>query len=309
MIRTDITNDQYHNSSEFADFVSSSQLKNILISPAHFQKMKNEQKETTVPMIFGSAYHDYIEERIINGFISDFESNWHIFEHPRNKKTGETVKTTTKGFTDAMPEGNSISDVQYQQIKTMSRVFFRSPHVIKFLRNITDAVCEESIFTEYKGIKVKTRKDLLFRRSKSHSYRIIDFKTCGYGESSILEVHKPIINYGYDFSAGMYQIIEHSEKGEYYPFFWIFQEKEEPYTVNIHSAQNYALHVYKTYRGTDVIAHKAVTDFEKAIDVLRHCIDSGIYPDSTVFIDNKAKIGAPEPPYWYTNKHTDFYLT
>ena len=60
------SNETYHNNKEY---ISSTGLKKLKVSPAHYKEYLEEKKEPTPALIFGSAYHTYcleVDKFIVN---------------------------------------------------------------------------------------------------------------------------------------------------------------------------------------------------------------------------------------------------
>ena len=299
MIIENLSNEDYHNR-ELYPQLSSSQVKKILDSPFDFKNGLENKSESTPYMIAGSAFHDYNEAILKTGFDWDFLSNWNVFEHPLNPKSGEPVGITTKAYLTAKGESqNSISNFQLEKLQLMQKSFEKHPATrVIFYENVE---FERSFFVTDNEVEQKIRPD---RETEKY---IIDLKTCRKGESSIHNVNRLIEDRGYDVSAAMYQWLYYIETGIWKPFLWIFVENEYPYQVNYHWANDYAYNVRKKHNGgIDVIANISAVKYKAAISTYKKCLNKGKWGGSEVFINNPLRIGSPKPNNW--NKIKEFYI-
>ena len=294
MIKENVPNEIYHNKEHYPA-ISSSDLKKILISPRTFKDSLTEKKETTPAMNFGSAFHDYNQSILETGFEWQFESEWNIFEHPRNPKTGEPVGKTTIAYANAYESAKigkvgAISDFEYIELQHMHKSFEKHPATRLFVGKGKDVKFEQSYFVNDNGVEQKVRPD---RETERY---IFDVKTCKGGDSSIYEVSRIIDNFNYDLSAAMYQWLVYRETGIFKRFVWIFIENEYPYQVNYHYADDFAYKIRKLYNGGfEYEAKLGATRYKRAIEVYKKCVELDQWQGTDVFINNKFRVGTPQP--------------
>ncbi len=106
----EISNDRYHNSPEYQDFISSTSLKHYMISPKYAKwARENKQIKETEALRRGSVYHVLLASLTNSGDFSGFDRNWVLFEAPINEKTGQPYGATTKAFTEAHNEAKAAA--------------------------------------------------------------------------------------------------------------------------------------------------------------------------------------------------------
>ena len=100
MILKNLKNEEYHNSDKYAEFWSSTQLKEYKYSPkrAYFKKFFAEKKETPA-LRWGTLIHDYLESKVRG---TDFAAKYDIFEAPVNARTGQAYGVTSKAYQEAL---------------------------------------------------------------------------------------------------------------------------------------------------------------------------------------------------------------
>lgn len=295
MIVENIPNEDYHNKEKYPH-LSSSNFKKIFDNPREFKESLTAESKSSVYMDEGSAFHDYNESVLKTGFEFEFLEKWGVFEHPRNPKTGQPVGITTKGYKEAQEAAKigkegAISEEQYKQLLNMQKSFERHPATKMVHKG--DLFFERSFLVNDNGIDQKIRPD------RESNRFIIDVKTCRKGESHIDNVSKLIQDRGYDISAAMYQHIYFIETGIWKPFVWMFAEKEYPYQVNYHFADAWAYKVRKLFNGgQEVEAKIGALRYKRAVEVYKKCAELNKWGGTEVFIDNKFRIGTPEPKYY-----------
>lgn len=197
--------------------VSSSDLKKLMKSPAHFRYWKDNPQEDTPALLFGRAAHKYVLETY--DFYNEFAVAQDI---DRRTKFG---KAEWQVFCEENAGKDIITEEQFKQIDAMRNVMLATPFVSKLI----NGEHEMSYFwtDEDTGLKCKVRPDSINHKLKV----IVDYKTADNAETQ--HFMRKAIDLGYDLQAYMYQQGVKENLGEEYLFVFIAQEKKPPYAVNI----------------------------------------------------------------------------
>lgn len=234
-----LSNEAYHHEAPYAEYLSSSQLKQYLKSPRHAKFMlDNPDEEGTDALRLGSLFHDLMSscaDHFDNGTeaITQWLDGIAVFDPPVNEKTGQPYGVTTRAFTEAYKEflesneGKTIaSESEIRQILQMNQSLLAgsgatSKQVCKLLKY---GKSEVSYFYETEeGIRLKVRPDLLTRD------KIVDWKTCSLDSLDQESIATQIIKYRYDVSLAMYQWVLHEIEGKWYTPLLVFVQKQPPF--------------------------------------------------------------------------------
>lgn len=308
LILKKLSNEEYHRGEKYRDYISSTQLKKYIISPAEYKKSLEEPNETTPAMELGSLIHDAMEYIHITG---DFSlSAWHdskaVFEAPINPTTRAAYGATTKKYTDAYNEfleanqGKEIVSKENIDIAhAIARSVERDPILSKV---ILKGESEVSHFLLYDDVKFKTRPDL------ETSRQIWDYKSFGdkFTKDNLLRC---IINRGYDVSAAMYQWMCHEESGQWKPFYIAFLQTVEPYGICIVSLNNLA---YTVIDG-EMINNQThgARQFEILKDMHIRCVTEDVFPGSEIYVrpdESGRRILEFDVPAWVDNNIVEPYF-
>lgn len=252
---SDLDNELYHNSTEYAKWWSSSNLKPIAkYSPlrAKFEKdsrvekvEKAEIKDTkeSKSLRIGRLFHDYME-CIQKG--TRFFDIYEIFHEPVNEKTGKPYGKNTNTYKDAFSLCvNPISQDEVNIIKGMHQALKQNTCydtiIVEALENGTS---EESSFVSVEIAETfekiyahyKTRKDL------STDKIIFDYKSISNDKFTSDLIDLQIKSFMYHFSAAMYQWVECLVTGVWKPFYLIWVTNDEPYQSLVMDISNLAYH-------------------------------------------------------------------
>lgn len=198
--------------------VNKSTLWEMRKSPLHYwHLMHDTPKEDTPAMKFGRAAHAAILTP--TAYKRDFAIMPSI---DRRTKAG---KEAYDAFCKEADGREIISQDDAQVIKQMVSAFRKTPRATSLLKN-----CRRREFAMYwcdseTGVDCKGRIDAI-------SYDcVIDYKTAANAETNAFK-HEAL-KYGYDLQAAMY--MEAARANGYYPpdFYFIVQEKNPPYLVNV----------------------------------------------------------------------------
>lgn len=223
-IELNLGNDDYHAMPEF----SSSQIKDVLRTPAHFYaKHMAVDKKTNAPttnMLLGTVVHTLVLES------DKFASEYAISEKfDRRTKAG---KEAAAEF-DAKNHGKTVIDVElYEQAKAMAGNVLSHP--VARLLKLPGMINEASIFytDADTGLDCRIRPD--YHLPPCDAFKtglIVDLKTTD--NASYGPFTRTIANFGYHISAAMYcdGFMQLYETDEPPAFLWLVVERDAPYAA------------------------------------------------------------------------------
>ena len=309
-IATEMANEEYHRGEWQSEFVSSTTLKNMLISPKFFRYSLSHPKQISLSAALqGSVYHSMLESLCKNGCIEGIYDEFFVFEAPINPKTGEPYGTTTKAYKEEyeaqMMLNNGKTPISQEEIniaKAMVEALLndcgQTSEVVNYLLQI--GTPEVSFFTEYEGCKFKFRTDLKTRN------KIVDWKSCALDDLHPDTIAKQISKMNYGFSAAFYQFFNHLITGEWNEFLWVFQQKTPPYDAVIVSAGDWA---YSADWDGQVIKGPSAIEFENVLNQYIECNKQGYYPgaESMIAPTNGYRIMYSTLPNYKRNSVINFY--
>lgn len=239
-----IPNKEYH----ARDGVSSTDLKHMVKSPAHFRYWKDHPQEDTPALLFGRASHKYILEK--DDFFTEFAVAPNI---DRRTKAG---KEEYAKFLEDSKGKDIISADDLQKIREMREALYTT----SFVEQLLAGEKELSYFLEDEGtgLIIKCRPDALVQIGDAHI--LVDYKSTA--DASSEAFMRSAINLNYDLQMAMYKEIVDKTTGFEHSVIFIAQEKTPPYAVNILEANEYFIKsgrdMYRTY-----------------LDLYKECSDSG----------------------------------
>lgn len=207
--------------------VSSTDLKKIAKSPAHFRYWKDNPQEDTPALLFGRACHKYMLE---NGeFFSEFAVAPNV---DRRTKAG---KEEWAVFEADNADKDIISVTDFEKIQEMHKALYDTP----FVKKLLSGEKELSFFhaDESTGLVLKARPDCLTEVGETNI--LVDYKTTDNADSD--DFMRQAIKLMYDLQMSYYRDILEKETGKQYSVIFIAQEKSAPYCVNIMEANEYFL--------------------------------------------------------------------
>lgn len=255
-----LSNETYHNSEEYKDYWSSSNLKEYLVTPreAYYQKFIAESKNTDA-LMFGNQLHDFFASKHINGQTFD----WNIFEPPVNPSTKMPYSKASDKYQNVLAQiENPISPEDYEIIHDIWKMILNSSYAWFIQKEVLKkGLSEPSIFID--GLhKYKYRPDVV-----TDKY-IFDYKSISkqYWDASRLNYR--IIDFGYDISAAMYQYFEHQRTGIWKPFLLIWIMKDPPFDILITDISQYC---FEEIGDGEVIVNSGANVFLKIKDQHELC--------------------------------------
>lgn len=231
------------------DFVSSSQLKELAKSPAHYEASLEAPNKRTAALEFGDASHTFILQP------EEFERRFVTMPL--------SIKTRRGKEWDAFSFANSnksiITAEDFETIVAMDKAL-SSHKTAKALINLETGIPEMSCFFKdpSTGINCRIRPDFL-----PGGNIIVDYKTTESATPS--EFQRSCVKYGYDISAGLYCFGMEILTGIPHKFVFIAQEKKPPYEVAVYEASPNFL---------DIGRSRAIG----LLELLKECRETGFYP-------------------------------
>lgn len=287
--KEDLKNCDYHGNK---DYISASGLKKIKVSPLHY---KEEEKEETDAMVFGSAYHAYILEP------EKFKKEYYVFDDSAicELLIGEGSKSprATNKYKEWSQMQNSIAGDRimldqntFKTIEKMKERLFSHRYAKKLL---SDGEVEQSFMCqvgyEDKTANVKFRPDLFNTRL----HYCLDLKTTS--DASVDGFTRNAAEYDYHIQAALYVDLLEAITGDkrMYSFYFIAQEKKAPYAFNI-------------FEASPQFIGQGRYEYEQLIKLWNWCVENNRWPGYQVFCENKYGVNELSLPKWNI-KEINFY--
>ena len=307
----EILNDDYHNSPEYQDFISSTSLKHYGISPKYAKWARIQPpKEQTPAMRFGTMYHDMLQSIVNTGGTDQFNLVWSEFNPPINEKTGAPYGPASARYQDAYAEqcqAKGVTDLcskeEIQQVEDMARELRDGSRHLSHIINqfIKNGKAEQSHFLHYQGQGFKYRTDLKTNKI------ILDWKTTQLEFPKVEQFSRQIIKFRYDISAAMYQFFEFELTGKWRKFYWVVQEKEPPYDFTVLDSSEWTWNVHPS---GEVVPGPGAHDFIKLMEQHILCEELQDWSGYSIFIKpdwKNYRIGIPEVPGWVKQQDFNFF--
>lgn len=212
-----ITNAEYHD----APGVSKSDLDLINRSPAYYRYVKNDIREQTTAMLFGSMVHKLVLES------EDFDEEYIIApDVDRRTKKGKEI---WEEFNAELKNKIAIGRPLYESAKSVAESVMNHPIAARLLQG---GQAESSWFWEENGVKCKCRPDYLRGDIKC----VIDLKTTQ--NASPESFTKIAYDYRYHVQAAWYLRGLRECGADVENFIFIAVEKDPPYTVCVYTADD-----------------------------------------------------------------------
>lgn len=318
-----LSNEDYHHSPPYTEYLSSSQLKKYLISPKAFKfALDNPAEEKSDALRFGSLFHDLMEwcSRVDGDKDKQINSWAHchlaVFEPPINKTTGKPYGATSNPYKEAYKEFEDkyclysiVSQEEYNALVAMGHSLIlnsgaTSEQVRKALRY---GKPEVSHFVEYEGCKFKFRPDLTtrYRRKGRQCADLYDWKTVATDDLSEESINRIILKYGYHISASHYQFFYHEQTGIWPGFILVLISKVAPHDCVMVDMANYGYRYLPEY--DMVVPGPGAMEFKKLLDLHIKCTKDNHWPGAEQAIpdNNGVRIMEIQPPNYYSRKFMD----
>lgn len=253
----DMSNNEYHAHSA----LSSSQIKDVLRSPAHFfdKHIKpGELKEPTANMLLGTLVHSLVLEP------ESFESEYAISQKfDRRTKKG---KADAKAFEEANSDKTIIDQDMYDQAQAIANSIHTHPVAkLLMLPNMTN---EASIFytDPLTGLACRVRPDYHLPPCDAFpNGLIVDLKSTDNATNKAFQ--RTIVNFGYHVSAAMYQdgYMAYYKTVEAPAYIWLVVERDSPYASI-------------AYTPSDESLEKGHDKKNEALKIISECRQSSYWP-------------------------------
>ena len=239
-----LTDEAYFN--EFRSYLSSTDLRRLLRSPAHF---RNPAKLESPALAFGSLAHAFV---LLPNYA---EARY----RPRADVDGRTK------------EGKAVRDweislSQQQNIQFVSRADYDAAvSIASAVRThlgasalIAGGMAETAgILDGFCDVNVRIKPDY---RTDAH---IIDLKTTTDARPDAFV--RSVVNFGYEVQAAFYVDVAQAIDGLKRDFYWVGVEKDAPYAVAV-------------YKASDEMLERGRQQYIKAIDLYKECASLDLWP-------------------------------
>lgn len=244
-IYREVPNEIYHGD---RSAVSSSSLKQLLRSPAHFVALQEEPEESTVAKDFGTALHSALlePEKYRALYVAKSKIN-------RSTKSGKALAET---MAVALADKVQISPASMADIDAMVSTARKHPRVTEMLQQ-GEAEVSYVWKDDTTGILCKCRPDWL------NDDAIWDLKSCI--DASPDGFSRACAKYKYHVSAAFYLEGVRILTGKTLPFLFVASEKDPPYAVAVYEASEAFLRT-----GRRLV--------KQALDRLQECRARGVWP-------------------------------
>lgn len=300
-----LSNEVYHNSPPYSEYLSSSQLNLYARSPKYAKFMLDNPQEQTEAMRFGSLFHDCMAALCEGATLCEVLDAIAVFEPPINKTTGkpfgaasQPYKEAYEAFCTSLNGSLFASAAEKEAVSQMANSLLHDCGTTTAqVRNLLRwGKSEVSHFFEYEGCKFKFRPDLETKR------KIVDYKTVATDDLSERSINNIIAKYGYDISAAFYLFGEHEQSGIWKTFYWLFVSKVPPYDAVLVDASEWT-YIYDP--DSDIVMPQVgAIKMKRLLDLHIKCAKENDYPGAEINIpkDNFGKrIMRPTPPPWEIN--------
>lgn len=245
--RLDISNEDYHADKRFE---SSTGLKHILRSPAHYQYYKEDGQKEKEAYRVGTAIHAALLEH-------DRFKREYIISPDFNRRTKEGREEELAFKEQAKLDGKFI--VSEDEIVMIERVAENVDKHKGASALLKAGIPEKSFYWEdpETGILCKSRTDSI------SPYAILDVKSCE--DASPNAFMKNCAKFNYDLSAAMYREGVNAVENDYLDFAFLVVEKKAPYCVALYVAPPEML-------------TSGLVRFREALNKVKECRQQGEFP-------------------------------
>jgi hypothetical protein len=224
-----LTDEAYFN--EFRSYLSSTDIRRLLRSPAHY---KNPKIEDSPALQFGSLVHEFV----LLPHIAEARYRPKANVDGRTKE-GKAVRDWEASLS-AQQGVKFITESDYNaavSIAASVRAHMGASSLI------AGGVAETAgIVSDFLGVNCRIKPDY-----RTDSY-IVDLKTCVDGRPDPFV--RSVVNYGYQVQAALYVDVAEAIDGKKRDFYWVAVEKDAPYAVAVYKASEEMLeHGRRLYQG------------------------------------------------------------
>lgn len=239
-----LTDEAYFN--EFRSYLSSTDIRRLLRSPAHY---KNPKIEDSPALQFGSLVHEFVLL-------------------PHSAEARYRPKANVDGRTK---EGKAVRDWEaalsaQQGIKFIAEADYNAAISISasvrahlgasalFAGGVAETA---GIVSDFLGVNCRIKPDY-----RTDSY-IVDLKTCY--DARPEQFCKSALAYQYQVQAALYVDVAEVIDGKKRDFYWVAVEKDTPFAVAV-------------YKASDEMLEHGRQQYRKAIDLYKECAALDLFP-------------------------------
>lgn len=200
--------------------ISSSDLKKIVKSPAHYRYWKDHPEDNDTPaLVMGRACHKYMLEK--DDFFTEFAIAPNVDRRTKEGKAQWLLFQTENADKDI------ITAEEFEKIKEMHKALYST----EFVADLLSGEKELSFFTvdDDTLLPLKCRPDCLSVVKGTNI--LIDYKTCTDAEN--MRFYRDSVKLNYDLQLAYYIDILKKVTGEDFLVVILAQEKSAPYAVNV----------------------------------------------------------------------------
>lgn len=247
MWKQNLTNEEYHG--DFRNYLSSSDLRRILRSPAHYRA---PHPQTTAAQEVGTLVHEAVLE----------PSTWQICRRPAPKIDKRTKEgKATFEWQTAQEQQLGIKFVPEDLYNQVCAIAESVASLLGPTCLFTCGMAEVSGFTELNDQPIRIRPDYI------RDEMIIDLKTT----VDARDFQRSVFNYGYDIQAALYLDAAKAIDGLERKFVWVVVEKEAPYGVQV-------------FEASDEVIQRGRSLYQKAIQIYQDCAALDVWPSYSTAI-------------------------
>ena len=239
--------EEYHS---LAGFVSSSGLKELAKSPAHYKTyLESGNGKRTPSMEFGDAAHNYILQP------AEFERRYAVMPSNIKVRRGKEYEA----FQEANAGKTVLAQDDIEALCGMADSLSRHTTASQLIRS-DDGIAEMSCFfaCPETGIHCRFRPDFL-----PGGDIIVDYKTTENASAS--EFPKACIKYGYDIQAALYLYGMEILTGVQHRFIFVAHEKKPPYEIGV-------------YEASHAFIESGKVKMHRLLSTLMNCRETGVWP-------------------------------
>jgi hypothetical protein len=239
-----LTDEAYFN--EFRSYLSSTDIRRLLRSPAHY---KNPKIEDSPALQFGSLVHEFV-------LLPDVAQASY---RPKAAVDGRTKEgKAVRDWEAALSAQQGIKFITEADYNAATSIATSVRTHLGTSALFASGVAEVSgILEGFCDINVRIKPDY---RTDAH---IIDLKTTTDARPDPFV--RSVINFSYQVQAALYVDVAEAIDGKKRDFYWVAVEKDTPYAVAV-------------YKASDEMLEHGRQQYRKAIDLYKECAALDLFP-------------------------------
>jgi homoserine acetyltransferase len=239
-----LTDEAYFN--EFRSYLSSTDIRRILRSPAHY---KNPKIEDSPALQFGSLVHEFV-------LLPDSAQARY---RPKANVDGRTKEgKATRDWEAALSAQQGIKFITEADYNAAVRIASSIRTHLGAASLLAGGVAETAgICDGFCDVNVRIKPD--YRTDST----IIDLKTTTDARPDTFV--RSVINFSYQVQAALYVDVAEAIDGKKRDFYWVAVEKDTPFAVAV-------------YKASDEMLEHGRQQYRKAIDLYKECAALDLFP-------------------------------